>query len=65
MFIALSINSSDFAQGSSIEELLENAKAHLSDVSVWEDLAENYDIHEIGRPLIVKRFVNFSVTRPE
>lgn len=65
MYIALSINGNDYTQGDTIEELLHNAIVNLPDVLTWEDLEKNYDIHEIGRPLIVKRFVDFSVTKPE
>lgn len=65
MYIALSINGNDYTQGDTIEELLHNAIVNLPDVLTWEDLQKNYDIHEIGKPVSVKRLVVFSVIKPE
>lgn len=64
MFIALAKRTQEYAEGETMEELLENAKDYIPDVLNHLDLVEYCDIHEIGKPLVVKAFVSFEVTKP-
>lgn len=65
MYIALAKRTQEYAEGQTMAELLENAKDSMSDVLNHLDLVEYCDIHEIGKPLIVKAFVNFEITKAE
>lgn len=66
MYIAIpKVVSGEFVIGMDMHQLLNNAIDTLSDVSTWEDLEDNYNIHELGKPLIVNRIVHYEITTQE